>query len=109
MNLNPYEPNEIKSQATAATRNSGSGYAILVLALFLSLFGSSILIINYVLNQRMNSGVGMPRRYASYRVEFEPPVSITQSRTLAIVALGLSALAITIALVKLRSRFKKAN
>ena len=92
MNLNPYEPNEGKSEATTFAGRSGSGW----LYLFLFVFGGAILIIYCLLNLGSYSGVGMPRRYASYRVEFETPFSIWQWSALTIVAFGSSALAIEI-------------
>ena len=103
MNLNPYEPNKCKSEATTFVERNGSRWHYL----FLFIFGGVILIIYCFLNLGSYSGVGMPRRYASYSVEFETPLSIMQSATLNIVALGLSAITMAITLLLLRQVFKE--
>ena len=103
MNLNPYEPNKCKSEATTFAGRSGSRW----LYLFLFIFGGAILIIYCFLNLGSYSRVGMPRRYVSYSVEFEIPLSIMQSATLNIVALGLSAITMAITLLLLRQVFKE--
>ena len=102
MNLNPYEPDEGKSGSVVGSRWRWP-------FLFLLASAGAILLIYYILNLGNYSGLGRPRRYASYRVEFETPFSIWQWSVLTTIALGLSAIAIAIMLLMLRRFFERRN
>ncbi len=92
MNLNPYEPGEGTDSINRTEARRPSGW----LLIFLLDFGVAFIIIYAALNLSSLLGVGMPRRYASYAVEFETPFSIWNWVTLSTVSLGLMALAIAI-------------
>ncbi len=92
MNLNPYEPSEGTDSANRTEARSPIGR----LLIFLRDFGLALIIMYTALNLRSLLGVGMPRRYASYTVEFEAPFSIWNWVSLSTVSLGLMALAIAI-------------
>ena len=92
MNLNPYEPSQAKDGANNTAARSPSGW----LLIFILDFGVAFTIIYAALNLRSLLGVEMPRRYASYEVEFETPFSILNWVTLSTVSFGLMALAIAI-------------